>query len=874
MRTLSDRVGEALRYSAQLDHYLRQQFVADRVERAADRAGAGPLHRFFVNTTGRVVSGRVVEAVGGVHWYKVQVDGARQSVACGMLGAGTLGPVGARPLALLRPGAEVYLVQPPGSPVGWILGAVPPAGLDPRIILPDQVALAGRCGIAVDPAHNYQLRLARSGDVSNYSAGRPIDSLPGDWGAMAETGVAVFADSFMAYLRANEDTGVWAFLEDDLLRVAGHNLQVRSAGVEEEHLDDAGEFLWYRGTTPFPAWEGLGSFDRAVPAVRVVPSAASQVETPHYAAVEPVHDDQQPFHRVQEYGGYVGGLYTRFVAAPPARTGFHRLSGRAPVAGLFAEHVGPDGAWSVTSARGVGMRLTPALPVPRRTRRPEDPAGDAAPGYRAAGVYGAGAAAPPPLDPVVPAEPGAAVADPADRHAFARWATVTAFSHHVGDFYVPPEAAVPHAPTVPPPEYTRLRTETYLAGPVVRRVWLGEAFGEAAVPLCAAHIDILADGNISIGGGGGEYLRTVNGSVEIGCPGDVTVRPGRRFVVLAGKDAVVKARQSVDVSATRGDLRLKARNNLQAVSTRGGVLVESRNPAAAQDYAGTGEAVAAAGVVLKSAGVVGLLGTDVYLRAAESGTVTLDAGAGTGALREYAASAYRYVAGEAVDFFGVSGPDAGEPASVNRFSAAAGLVGSPLGVVGPLAVDGQVVAAADVVAAGGRFACRGGGPAADLDGDSAGQADAFVAGLGREFEADGVARGEADFAAFKAAWYAPGRLGDAATAARVGFSFRSEAEYGTADYFLWEAVWERQARVGGAGLDAWAEEPVAAGAADTYPFPGPARTTEAGGYLQLDETLTDPATGHGRPASDPAWAAPAAGAVRRAALQDSYPVTG
>ena len=115
---------------------------------------------------------------------------------------------------------------------------------------------------------------------------------------------------------------------------------------------------------------------------------------------------------------------------------------------------------------------------------------------------------------------------------------------------------------------------------------------------------------------------------------------GRSTIALSGDDIVLRAKNSVDVTATDNDVRIKAERNLDlvgGVSGRGRTLVENQatgRPINQDVYSLEGEAINGRGVVLKAdTSMVAAYGRDVYLRSLERGTILLDASEGEGSIR-------------------------------------------------------------------------------------------------------------------------------------------------------------------------------------------------------------------------------------------------
>ncbi len=341
---------------------------ADRVAAAAarrqDQEGAGRLASAAVPSdpyqsgwlgrlhasagSFRVESGQVVDAVPGGAAYLVDA-GQASAVWCSPGGtAAGFGAWGVRPLHSFPIGSFVIFVRHPQTPtLGTILAAEPPWVTHTAFHPADGVWPFTRSGQRVESAHQFPVKAsadiaARAGigggvDVPDLSAGRPIDLTGvGEWGAMAETGVGVFADPFQAYLRVDEATGVFAFYPDQLLRVAGHNYQHHTSHLEHEELEDAGELVGFSRRCIYP-WEAYGVSwpnqvtpgwqNPATPNHGYPPGQGTRFTDPFVsqdgsgdAVREPEVRSQTPAARILEWFGYLGQGGKRTVAAPAQRT--------------------------------------------------------------------------------------------------------------------------------------------------------------------------------------------------------------------------------------------------------------------------------------------------------------------------------------------------------------------------------------------------------------------------------------------------------------------------------------------------------------------------------------------------------------------------
>jgi hypothetical protein len=820
---------------------------------AEDPQSAAATARHAVGAAAtRVLCGRIVDAVAYAGCYKVQFEAGCPPLPCVLAAQTSLLPLGARQANSLVVGSTVWAIVHPQLDHGVILGVEPLPGTDPSLARSQDAHGASRCGLRVDQSHYAVLGLRGNGGVVDWSAGRPLDGLAGEWGAIAETGVRVLMDSFMAQLGVDEATAVQAFYHDQLLRLAGYNLQVHTSGSEEERLDDRGEVLFYRGSTPF-TWEHLGVLQPGSDPFRTLSAQASQIDEPHYGAVEPVHDDQQPFHRVLELGGYVGQGAKRMILLPPADAAPYRYAPGAAPAGVFEEQINLAGGYALRSADEVIIARRPAIPGPRRRKRPEDPQGDEN-GYKAAGLIGDGPAheisgGPAATDPRANLQTAAAAAD-ARAHAF-NWAGAHGLHYHEKDWMLPEEDETPVGANQVDLHFDVLAGQFGLDRPAAVPMQVDHRYGAIDYIPVESYLHLLDDGGVALGDGYCSELLMTAGITFITAPGDVFIKAGRSINLMAGHDINLRAKGSIDLSASTGRVGIKAETDVQVLGgnggVRGAVLIESKAPAQYDYEDKLGEDVAAGGVQIKSKSELAIWAQTAYLRTI-GGAITLDADRGQQPIWTQSNGFYRYLH-DAVDYFGTMGSVTG----ANFFSHGSNALDGALAVNGYTTIlrGGLGVSGGHVVVAGGHVVTdeseRFNGLVAILKDENLARFQAGVAA-----EADAVAavadQGNASWQSlFATYWYGEKRPGDDATIATVGFSFRTPVQYRTEDFALYEDRWQREARLRGGAPAAWTERPVHAGSADTYPYPGKEKWLDEPCLREQDLLLCDPETGTSQP---------------------------
>ncbi len=354
---------------------------------------------------------------------------------------------------------------------------------------------------------------------------------------------------------------------------------------------------------------------------------------------------------------------------------------------------------------------------------------------------------------------------------------------------------------------------------------------------------MLEEGGLVWGDGYGGEIRMVGGCITFSAPGDIIFQSGRNTVTMAGRDAIIKALNSVDVTASTRDVRIKADHNLMALAGNdgcGGILLQSNATCPAYDFEDkSGEAVVTSGIVLqaKTSQVVAQA-RDVILKSGfgAAGDIILDADSN----RIKTVSDYfdRFVSTSAMDFFG---PRAA-PTSTNEYLATSATINSTLQVGGNLVVEGCEWLKNWLIISDGHIATSGAASTSGLVDVADSTAEAVAASL---FTAMDVRK-----------TYLDGVVGPSENTKLVAdvivetkgveFSLRRSEDYKLDSSFaLFESRWQQLARLGGTVMPTWTESYVTTSDPanpQTYPWPGSGATTAATWYTQ-DLSLYDVTTG-------------------------------
>ena len=607
-----------------------------------------------------------------------------------------------------------------------------------------------------------------------------------------------------------------------------------------------------------------------------------------YAAREPESYAQLPAARIYGWGGYLGQGGKEVIAAPmqlgyyypgvaagarAAAAGYQdptaaqpggRLTVNGAVGpdaqpyavppnarggpdqpGLFEEQRTVTGGLHVRSNRRIVFAKYPNIPVARPVRRPEDPYGDSpttGPAtYTPSGLSDNAATHLVKAD-LAPSggSPHRCTALPDVIAYLFNWEGLHPFAYHARDWAVAEEGAAgstlvnQHVPT-----YASLEAEQYLAPPDPNPVDVDHRYGLSPVYENESAVCLLDDGTVVIYDGWGSELRMTGGNIQLRCAGDIELDPGRTFKVWAGDDAVVRAQNSVDLTAANGDVRTKAEHNshhLSGNSGCGGFLFESKARCPALSYAGKlGEDVESSGFMVlcqNSAFLVDAQDVSVGLSdTSTDGRIVLDSGDARRIVTQSKDFVTRVSSGGAVVHLIDS--DGTAPATANEFRAAHTLFGNDVfGQKGAFfhgcvttnswlqakshVMTGQAATYSYKVAAG----------PADFNATDTAVGNRFTT-LTTTYATD-----------FKNQNEIPPGYFDAE------FSLRTADQYRTTNYVYWESRWALMADADGQDLSAWSEPPVVTSVSTTttYPHPG-LRWTASQGYAYTATTYVDPAAG-------------------------------
>lgn len=806
------------------------------------------LGRF--NATNPIQMGMVVHAIPYLNWYRVQLSDGGSFVPACCLAESSFMPLGVRSTSPIPPFSTVLCFKPPGIPYAIILGVIPEKIAQGHLVVPDWLVQGGQSGLKRETAHKQPLKnLYRGGGVIDFSSGRPIDATALEWGKMSETGIGILIDSFQAYLRVNEACGLFLNYFDSHTRLAGVQLDVVSAVHEFLARNDEGEARIFRGEAIYP-YEALGLYAAGTDVGADFGAKDVQYTIPKGALDLPDGDeDTQPIYRAQAYGGYLGQGYQRFIMKPARLSGRRKFQDTDPDEGLFHEHIAMDGSLTVRSAKSWSIGKRALIPIPKEQRLPEDQfEGDDArkDNYKFSGQFGGGDDHKV-GDVQLNDEPKSLlrVAGIADLLSYAyNWKGLHPFHYHQNDYHLPQESDSPSFTRATDKlDFSVLEEQDLLADPEPQQVHIDDRYGEVNYYQRESQIAGLEDGSLLFEDGGGARIALVNGKIRIDAPGGIEIVSGKQIVCLSW-DMILRAKNSVDISAAQKDVRIKAERNMQVLagnSGEGGILLESKATEPNHEYQGLyGEDVSSSGIILRAASSeVAALANEIYLRTGGGpitpGNITIDAAKGTKALNIYSDELNIWNA-QGVNIWNTASQDSTTVIKSHHFGPSGAIVGNSLIVNGQVCFtsdsgDSELVVKGSIfstgaIAAGGGMADKSGGELGKVPvgynsqlGTAVNQCDQVVSNHRQSGTPalDGFLTNR---------FYTPQTaLGNDQLLGQLMFSFRDPpgpgTQYKTEQLQFLEPRWVQLVRFGMAtGGTAWDEPAVLYQGSNTYPWPG------------------------------------------------------
>jgi hypothetical protein len=523
---------------------------------------------------GEFKQGIITRALQGQFSYSVETDKG-ETITCKSAASMVSNIVGVKDLATLSSGTPVILwTDAPGAQNGVILCALPTHAKGKQEITPRQFSADPESGTAMWSSQYYQEMLKNRDFKQKIFAnnGRPFDVNPGDWGKINDHGVFLGIMGMTATMRGSQQCAIEVHTLDDLLRLRSGQYQHFSSFGEQHIYNDGGNIsVEICGSSR--QHEVSGKDDIGEEVFEESDDISNDYKDLN---IKPKEAEATLKRRFQMFFGHLG-LLQMFVANP--EEGDEKYSRKAKHQGLFHLNIADSGHLGVTSAAGMAFTRDDIIPIPKKLKEPWDPSGD----KTEDGEIGEE------KEPykIPPAFKGGTHLLVRDMTAWSRKNSYQRFDEQEKDWYVPEADDL----ETPKDKYDTLSNGKEST----------EEFQDKKELRAGVYIN--PDGSVTImDAAGTQLVLDGKGGMQLGGAGALTLMPGTNVNILGGDDVVIKAKNSVDITATDKDVRLKAEKNLHSFSN-GGILLESAGEQSGHGFSdGTdGEAVNSSGIVLKAA---------------------------------------------------------------------------------------------------------------------------------------------------------------------------------------------------------------------------------------------------------------------------------
>lgn len=558
-----------------------------------DAVNDSRAHELRPGGRGEVIQGTILRA--GADSYSYLVDILTHTISCiSMMTAGAGQHRGGGDVAIYSEGTQVLVhVAFPSATSGIILGAVPSIDIVPEVgadALPVDPVWEPESGVGEVCDDAYKSVFVGKDDPLKTRAPyrRPSDMLPGSMGFVNEYTTGVVAQGPVTTMKAGDGAQVRVSALDDQVRVvSGHFQHINALGVTET-FNDCG-YLSGEFTMAMHQQErigcGLPIGDETVKWEKDYNDGKSKGKD---SMITPKQERSIPQKRFSAFFGFLGDIISFFVGKPdkgfsaPARAGDMSRD-----QGLMSMQLGSSGRVHARSAAGFMLERWDRIPVPTRLRHAGDPAGDRMHEEK-----------PEKKEPFnfIKDHPYGRSLELRDAEA---WRTKMDYfrlyerstANEMKDFYIPEEDEL----TCPDDNYEEARDDLGV-----------ENFKD--YDKRKAFIGLEPDGSIILRDAWGSEICMRGGSIVITAAKQIDVRSGRSTIITGGDDVIVKAKKSVDITATDNDVRIKGDQNVQIVGGSddtflgGGVLIESLSKYDSNQYYGDteGEDVRSCGIILKA----------------------------------------------------------------------------------------------------------------------------------------------------------------------------------------------------------------------------------------------------------------------------------
>jgi hypothetical protein len=532
----------------------------------------------------------VMEVNQQLQSYRIRAAGMPDMVAV-QLEAGSQGTaLASRSSCLLGVGNFVLAMTTPslGPSTAVILGSLP-------TFLGEITTFGSPELTASSPVGSFKDVISDSGSlnctVNNFNAGRPVDAYPGDTTLLNTLGCGLFIGSAHATLTSGLDCSLECHYFDSLVRLNSFNFEHSTSGSETSMFSDAGDYTEIKRLNPYVV-ESLGGTEQygTVPKASAKDRVESGSPSDVTGTYKPEDPDQTGWWRWLDVQGYLANLKLSFAVVPGLdSTRKATNSQEQDETGVFRQHVDSTGAYTVVSAKSISLIKDCFIPVPREYVRPDDSRGDGVDSILAARSSNAQNMADYTVQGVEEGLEHASLlyaASSSDAAAFKTHRSTVAFRERPSDWtmqeiddidlagfrsVVDGEGFLPASSGVS-------SSRMFAKLPKVGKLKIS-AREDSKYFASRSMVMMHEDGSIHIQDGYGSTISMRGGCIDISCPGDITLRPGRNLVGFSGDSVSMIAGNDVELSANLGDIRVQADRNVSVLAGNdgaGGILLETK----------------------------------------------------------------------------------------------------------------------------------------------------------------------------------------------------------------------------------------------------------------------------------------------------------
>lgn len=534
--------------------------------------------------------GTVIQVNQQLQCYTVRIGDHPDITAVSLESVGASFPISATSSKLFGIGSAVIVLTSRyfGINFGVILGAYPQNnGLDTNLgsqeLIPASPVGASIDKVSAEALNSYE---------TNFNSGRPIDVYPTDTTLLSHFGAGLFVGALQATLRASTECAVECHYVDSLVRLTSYNFEQFSAGADTQFVADYGDYTEIRRGNPYVI-ESVGGTTQygAFPKKDGTPRGESANANPSTGKYALEQENQTGWWRWLDFSGYLGNVKLSFVIVPKLQSTRQNAEddSQQDENAVFREHIDSTGAYSVTSAKSISLIKDCLIPIPKEQYRADDSRGDNQKDIEQARKDNELNLQDAELEGLTEDNPNASVLcslASSDMASFRTHRSLVRFRERKKDWSLKEIdeidlegfKSVIDGQGLLNPSNNVSPDRMYAALPKIGKLKIN---ANESVRYFASRSMIMMheDGSIHIQDGYGAAISMRGGCIDITCPGDITLRPGRHLVGLAGDSASIIGGVDVELCGMKGDVRVQADRNVSVLSGndgQGGILLETR----------------------------------------------------------------------------------------------------------------------------------------------------------------------------------------------------------------------------------------------------------------------------------------------------------